>query len=293
MTDTPFFSIILPTYNRGPLLSKSISSVLSQKFTDFELIVVDDGSTDNTREVVQSFSDPRIHYYYKENEERNFARNFGISMAKGKYVCFLDSDDYYLPNRLEKAFSVIRDTNAFFLHLGYRLEDVDGNVIQTVDNLPSEITDLLLHHNVLSADGVVVHYELLNSVKFIKSKEFLVGEDHLLWVQLHARSNLTIVNDVTAVMTEHTERSLHIIDSEKYAAGLNDMVNHLKQDPVFFQYYKSKANFFMANNFRFGALLFAIAGKKRESLNLLLKSVQISKRILFYKPFYAVVKNLL
>jgi len=293
MTDTPFFSIILPTYNRGPLLSKSISSVLSQKFTDFELIVVDDGSTDNTREVVQSFSDPRIHYYYKENEERNFARNFGISMAKGKYVCFLDSDDYYLPNRLEKAFSVIRDTNALFLHLGYRLEDVDGNVIQTVDNLPSEITDLLLHHNVLSADGVVVHYELLNSVKFIKSKEFLVGEDHLLWVQLHARSNLTIVNDVTAVMTEHAERSLHIIDSEKYAAGLNDMVNHLKQDPVFFQYYKSKANFFMANNFRFGALLFAIAGKKRESLNLLLKSVQISKRILFYKPFYAVVKNLL
>src|SRR5690606_30735037 len=244
MTDTPFFSIILPTYNRGPLLSKSISSVLSQKFTDFELIVVDDGSTDNTREVVQSFSDPRIHYYYKENEERNFARNFGISMAKGKYVCFLDSDDYYLPNRLEKAFSVIRDTNALFLHLGYRLEDVDGNVIQTVDNLPSEITDLLLHHNVLSADGVVVHYELLNSVKFIKSKEFLVGEDHLLWVQLHARSNLTIVNDVTAVMTEHAERSLHIIDSEKYAAGLNDMVNHLKQDPVFFQYYKSKANFF-------------------------------------------------
>src|SRR5690606_25041004 len=94
MTDTPFFSIILPTYNRGPLLSKSISSVLSQKFTDFELIVVDDGSTDNTREVVQSFSDPRIHYYYKENEERNFARNFGISMAKGKYVCFLRSEEH-------------------------------------------------------------------------------------------------------------------------------------------------------------------------------------------------------
>ncbi|MCS6985063.1 MAG: glycosyltransferase family 2 protein, partial [Leptospiraceae bacterium] len=80
----PFFSVILPTYNRASWLPRSIQSVLDQKFQDFELIIVDDGSTDNTREVVAHFSDPRIKYYYKENQERSAARNFGIRKASGQ-----------------------------------------------------------------------------------------------------------------------------------------------------------------------------------------------------------------
>ena len=96
----PFFSIILPTYNRASFLKRSIGSVLAQTYTDWELIVIDDGSRDHTKEVVTSFKDPRIHYFYQENAERSAARNNGIARAKGEYICFLDSDDEYLPDYL-------------------------------------------------------------------------------------------------------------------------------------------------------------------------------------------------
>ena len=86
------FSIIIPTYNRAAFLPKAIESVLAQTYTDWELIVVDDGSTDNTREVVAQYNDERIIYIYQENAERSAARNNGISQAKGDFICFMDSD---------------------------------------------------------------------------------------------------------------------------------------------------------------------------------------------------------
>lgn len=95
-------SIITPTYNRGKFLSKCIDSVLNQEYPNWELIIVDDGSTDNTKDVVLSYSDERIRYYYKENEERSVARNFGIKLAKGDYLLFLDSDDFLPVNTLKK-----------------------------------------------------------------------------------------------------------------------------------------------------------------------------------------------
>jgi glycosyltransferase involved in cell wall biosynthesis len=103
---TPFFSVILTTYNRAHLLHKAIESVLSQTFRSWELIVVDDGSTDNTRQLIERF-DARIKYIYQQNSERSAARNNGIAHAQGQYICFLDSDDYYMDNHLETLYRAI------------------------------------------------------------------------------------------------------------------------------------------------------------------------------------------
>ena len=103
MIDT-YFSVIIPLFNRSKTISKAIKSVLNQSFTDFELIVVDDCSTDNSSEIVHQFQllDSRIRYLKNENNlERCITRNIGIQSAKGKYICFLDSDDYHLPFHLE------------------------------------------------------------------------------------------------------------------------------------------------------------------------------------------------
>ena len=106
-----FFSIIIPTFNRANLIHIPIKSVIEQSYNDWELIIVDDGSTDHTKQVVQAFKDDRIQYFYKKNEERSIARNFGIAKANGKYLCFLDSDDYYLPNHLDIHFKNIQKYN--------------------------------------------------------------------------------------------------------------------------------------------------------------------------------------
>ena len=103
------FSIVIPCYNREQFLTRSISSVLSQKFPIWKLVVVDDGSTDNTKEVVASFNDPRITYVYQENAERSAARNKGIAHTEAEWLCFLDSDDVLLPEHLHVLASFIEN----------------------------------------------------------------------------------------------------------------------------------------------------------------------------------------
>lgn len=105
----PAISIIIPTYNRANLIGKSINSVLNQTFKDFEIIIVDDGSTDNTENIVKNFDDRRIRYIKnKRNKGACAARNAGIKIAKGKYIAFQDSDDEWLPEKLEKQIKFFR-----------------------------------------------------------------------------------------------------------------------------------------------------------------------------------------
>lgn len=106
----PNVSVIIPTYNRAHLLGRAIRSVLNQTYQDFELIIVDDGSSDNTDEVVKSFNDVRVRYIkHKKNRGGAAARNTGIKAARGKYIAFQDSDDEWLPEKLEKQMKVFLD----------------------------------------------------------------------------------------------------------------------------------------------------------------------------------------
>ena len=99
----PPVSVVLPTYNRAPLLGRAIRSVLGQSYGDFEVIVVDDGSTDETAAVVAGFDDPRVQYLQlARNTGAGAARNVGIRMARGKFLAFQDSDDEWMPSKLAK-----------------------------------------------------------------------------------------------------------------------------------------------------------------------------------------------
>ena len=99
-------SVIIPTYNRAKLIKRSILSVLNQTYQNFEIIVVDDGSADDTKSVVESFNNPKIRYIRHDiNKGQSAARNTGIKNAKGKYIAFQDSDDEWLPEKLEKQMS--------------------------------------------------------------------------------------------------------------------------------------------------------------------------------------------
>jgi glycosyltransferase involved in cell wall biosynthesis len=102
MTSGPLFSVIIPTFNRADLLLDAVTSVLEQTFRDFEIVVVDDGSTDETRSLLRPYDD-RIRYFYQENAGVSAARNRGIAESRGKYLAFLDSDDLFAPRMLEEA----------------------------------------------------------------------------------------------------------------------------------------------------------------------------------------------
>lgn len=99
-TAPPEVSVIIPTYNRERFIGDAIQSVLDQNFRRFEIIVVDDGSSDGSAALIQSFSDARIIFLWQENKGRSFARNRALALARGRYIAFLDSDDLYLPGKL-------------------------------------------------------------------------------------------------------------------------------------------------------------------------------------------------
>ena len=99
---TPFFSVIVPVFNRAPVLGAALQSVLTQTCQDFEIVVVDDGSSDDPRAVVEAIGDPRIRYLRQDNRGGGTARNTGIDAARGRFIAPLDSDDVFLPHHLER-----------------------------------------------------------------------------------------------------------------------------------------------------------------------------------------------
>lgn len=103
----PIFSVIIPTYNRVDYLCFTVESVLKQTFKEFELIIVDDGSTDGTKNMVSEYTDPRLKYVYHDNKGVSYSRNRGLELSKGVYMAFLDSDDRWVPHKLETTLEYI------------------------------------------------------------------------------------------------------------------------------------------------------------------------------------------
>lgn len=117
------FSIIIPTYNRAHIVARAIQSVLNQTYQTFEVIVVDDGSTDNTYDVIQSINDERLHYYSQQNQGRSAARNTGVAKACGQYITFLDSDDEALPIWLDHFVHALQIPRTGVVSVGCEIQE--------------------------------------------------------------------------------------------------------------------------------------------------------------------------
>jgi glycosyltransferase involved in cell wall biosynthesis len=128
--DTPAVTVVIPTYNRAHLISRAVESVLAQTFAELELLVVDDGSTDRTPEVMAGYADPRLTYIRKAHAERSAARNHGLERARGSLVAFLDSDDWFLPDKLARQVPVLdTDPKCAAVLAGWRMVRPDGTVL--------------------------------------------------------------------------------------------------------------------------------------------------------------------
>lgn len=142
----PLISIITPTYNRGYIIGTTIDSVLNQTYPHWEHIVVDDGSKDDTHEIIQRFNEPRIKYFKQENKGQSVARNKGLEMAQGEWIAYLDSDNEFFPNYLEvMAQNVTSNPDAVYvIARGRRTLELykDGKMVETIDE-SSDFPDTL------------------------------------------------------------------------------------------------------------------------------------------------------
>ena len=163
-------SVIIPTYNREATIGASIQSVLNQTWQNFEIIIVDDGSTDNTRQVIEAFTDDRIRYIcLEQNGGASHARNTGIRLSVSEFVAFLDSDDEWLPEKLEKQMQVMQQaTEAVGLvYCRMRGTKKDGSILicpelwRPVEELQGNIFYPLLEENVIGTPAMLVRKECL------------------------------------------------------------------------------------------------------------------------------------
>ena len=131
--ENPFFSIIMPVYNAEKYVEQSIKSVLNQTFTNYELIIIDDCSKDGSYSICKEFKSNCVLVNLKENKGISYVRNFGLKKAKGKYITFLDSDDYIEKDTLEKLNEEVKLHNSDFLIYGF-IEDIYDNRERLVKN---------------------------------------------------------------------------------------------------------------------------------------------------------------
>ncbi len=291
----PLFSIIIPTYNRANFIRRAISSVLNQTFQNFEIIVVDDGSTDNTREIVSLIDNIKILYFHKVNEERSIARNYGITKSTGEYISFLDSDDVLYMNHLEIANNNIqRLKNPEILHLDYEFRDESGKVISRGAKLPDLLNDHLLGNSQIGVLGVFIRRDIAMLHPFLAYRRAIVGEDLYLWLVLASRYPFHHVSKVTSVIELHEGRSLNIRDGLKFLKSTLLIIKNLSKDDEFIKYYsRSRANYFFAKNLIQVALIYAEQAQHKWACKLLSTGVNYSWRIIFNRTFLATIRALL
>lgn len=202
------FSIILPTYNRAYLVNKAIDSVLSQTYNDWELIIVDDGSTDNTKSIVEKYIDcneNRIKYIYQKNSERCAARNNGISKSNNKWICFLDSDDTYSQNHLEEMNLLINKNNqANGLYFsGLSLGKYDNSSHKYILDFETNLEFILLNNP--GVPRACVSKKILLEMPFNESIN--LGEDTELWTRIVIKYSVFFHYKKTFIEFEHSERA--------------------------------------------------------------------------------------
>ncbi|MDX1349627.1 MAG: glycosyltransferase family 2 protein [Putridiphycobacter sp.] len=193
-------SIIVPVYNTENFLAETIESVLAQSYSEWELLLIDDGSTDSSADICKKYAkqDERIFYHYKTNGGQASARNLGIKQSNGQWIAFLDSDDLWLPKKLELQFESIQKYQPDFLYgLGYFYHPYKENKLETYDwvtglTTGSDFFQVLYSSCSVNTNTVLVKKSLFDRVGFFLEDETVRGtEDWEMWMRI-AKSVKTI-----------------------------------------------------------------------------------------------------
>jgi len=289
------FSIVIPTYNRDDLMLETINSVLDQTYRNFEIIVVDNCSTDNTVEVVQPLvnSGKIIFLRNEKNFERAYSRNRGMAHAKGDFLTLLDSDDFLYPNCLQDACEFVCSHPEIKVFQN-RSEVVNDQRQKVADfhapSLRNQYKELC-SGNFMSAIGNFIHRDIYTSMKLNDDPHLTGSEDYEYWFRVLARHKVGRIDKVNSGIRNHPNRSVHqgVFDNLDYQC--EQMVRSIKTDPLvnekFGKYInRLKASFTLMKVIH-GYNIFPL----KKKLSLLKEAVKKDNSIIFTSRFQKVLIN--
>lgn len=219
----PLVSIIIPGYNRAEYIAETIESVLAQTYRNIEIIVVDDGSTDNTKEIVAEYL-PKVQYIWQENSERGASRNHGLRLAKGEFISFLDSDDLWLPNKIEEDLEFLDNSSAVgVIYTDICLIDAKGNYLKLIKRkgFRGKVTEKLLEDNFVSIGAHLSRTQLIREIGGFREERQLSGsEDWEMWVRL------STVTDFAYLPKATTKIRTHEANTMSNAGGMNNSMDY-------------------------------------------------------------------
>lgn len=194
-------TVFMAVYNSGEHLKEAIDSILLQTFKNFELLIIDDGSTDNSLNIVESYDDSRIRLIKNEgNKGIPYTRNRGIENARGKYIAILDSDDIACSVRLEKQY-LFMEKNKDFVAVASRVDYINnGNHVKKRSYAGYRLANQhLLYRNIITNSSSMIRKDFLIDKGIRYSAEFKVAEDYLFWTQLASYGKIAILNQILTI----------------------------------------------------------------------------------------------
>jgi glycosyltransferase involved in cell wall biosynthesis len=297
---TSFFSLIIPTYNRASIITETLKSVQEQTYKNYEVIIVDDGSNDDTDKIISTFLNnnnlTNFHYFYRENAERGAARNFGLSKATGEWISFLDSDDCIYENHFQKAYDFLKENpNANVFHSAYEYRDNNDVLINKIKYPKnSSLNKLILNGNIFSCFGMFIKKEITQELKFNESRDLSGSEDWLLWLKIAARYEILFQPEITGKLVQHNGRSVLSFNEQKLLSRKEILVRSLNNDSLFLKKYgKSIIKKIEAHMLTYISLHLILSNKKTRGINFFLKGIYINFFELFTKRTIAIIKHLI
>ena len=236
---TPRVTVLMPVYNGAKYLKEAIDSILSQSYADFEFLIINDGSTDHSLEIIKSYSDNRIHLI-NNDENIGVARslNKGIQLARGEFIVRMDADDISLPNRIMRQVEYM-DKNLGIGISGTWLKHIIQN---DIDNLiwkfqtdPNMIRFLLLFYNPMGHNTVILRKKFFISNKLFYRPSYETAEDYDLWVRASFFFPITNIPEVLVLYRRHYEQvGFKNKNKQDYVCDLiiNNQLKLFKIDPV-------------------------------------------------------------
>lgn len=211
-------SIITPVYNSEKYIGETIKSVLSQTYDNWEMLIADDCSKDNTAEVIKEFTDPRIKYFKLEkNSGAAVARNKALEKAQGKYIAFLDADDMWKPNKLERQLNFMIENKVGFSFTGYEILRENGNKVIKV---PSKLNySQFMKNTIIGTLTVMVNTEIVGEVRLVNVKK---DHDSMTWAKLLREGHMAYGLNESLAYYRKVEGS---ISNDKFKAAKNHWDN--------------------------------------------------------------------